>query len=147
MAPKAGHVFKPLRERFEEKYMPEPNSGCWLWTGTMNDHGYGLIYVGMGKEVRAHRFSYELHKGPIPADLELDHLCRVRSCVNPDHLEPVTHAENTRRGNAGAHNSKRTHCIRNHAFAEHGFIDRTGHRQCRICVREWRRAYRRRTGA
>ena len=65
---------------------------CWNWTGRQDDDGYGTFGAG-----GAHRYSYELLVGPVPTGLELDHLCRVRSCVNPNHLEPVTHAENMRR--------------------------------------------------
>lgn len=77
--------------------MPEPNSGCWLWTGCVSHQGYALLVVG-GKKRRVHRLLYEGVVGPIPDGLVLDHKCRVRGCVNPDHLEPVTSAENTRRG-------------------------------------------------
>jgi hypothetical protein len=73
-------------------------SGCWLWQGNIHpDKGYGIMRRG-GLTRRAHRFFYETLVGPVPDGLELDHLCRVRHCVNPDHLEPVTHAENLRRG-------------------------------------------------
>lgn len=71
---------------------------CWLWTGTIALNGYGLIYRQGGPLVGAHRLAYEVHVGPIPKGYELDHLCRVRRCVNPAHLEPVTHSENVRRG-------------------------------------------------
>lgn len=70
---------------------------CWEWTGGRDGNGYGRIRVG-GRQQGAHRISYELFVGPVPTGLELDHLCRLRHCVNPGHLEPVTHAENMRRG-------------------------------------------------
>ena len=86
------------QERFMDKVSPEPNSGCWLWTGyTLK--GYGRFGAG-GRSagvVYAHRFSYEMHKGIIPVGLEIDHTCNVKSCVNPDHLEAVTHQENIQR--------------------------------------------------
>jgi hypothetical protein len=83
--------------------IPEPNSGCVLWLGELNSAGYGRISQGnnhVGKRVRylAHRVSYELAKGQVPEGMELDHLCRVRCCINPEHLEPVTRSENNRRG-------------------------------------------------
>ena len=75
---------------------------CWLWLGAINSHGYGQMFksknTGKAIKYEAHRFSYESFKGPIPDDLELDHLCRVPCCINPEHLEPVTHRENMIRG-------------------------------------------------
>lgn len=71
--------------------------GCWLWTGALNWDGYGCFNAGPEISSSAHRFAYRLLVGPVPDGLELDHLCRTRNCVNPDHLEPVTHAENVRR--------------------------------------------------
>lgn len=105
-------------ERFEAKYTPEPNSGCWLWTAGTDPKGYGDFWSGTNS-IRAHRFAYELYKGPIPDGLVLDHLCRVPCCVNPDHLEAVTHRENILRGiGPSAHNAKKTHCIYGHPFTE-----------------------------
>jgi hypothetical protein len=95
----------PASERFWQYVHPEPNTGCWLWSGSTSTGGYGYIldYEGAAKKaMRAHRWAYEKLRGPIPDGLHLDHLCRVRCCVNPDHLEAVTSGENTRRGNAGA---------------------------------------------
>jgi hypothetical protein len=94
----------PTEARIWKHISPEPMSGCWLWTGALSGGGYGYILsydTGRRLIVRAHRWLYEHTKGPIPEGLQLDHKCRVRSCVNPDHLEPVTSAENTRRGRAG----------------------------------------------
>lgn len=76
--------------------VPEPNTGCWLYTNVFNN-GYGQIQIN-GRDTLAHRTAYEYFKGPIPEGLELDHLCRTKACVNPDHLEPVTRSENVRRG-------------------------------------------------
>jgi hypothetical protein len=76
--------------------------GCWLWTGATMRNGYAVIQRGRGLgTTAAHRVAYEALVGPIPAGLELDHLCRVRHCVNPAHLEPVSRSENNRRGARG----------------------------------------------
>ena len=91
-----------MRERIESKFVPEPNSGCFLWHGALNAQGYALLAITVrpGHHVlrRVQRLYYEMEKGPIPAGLVLDHLCRVRCCVNPDHLEPITRGENAARG-------------------------------------------------
>ena len=90
-----------LEERFWAKVEPEPNSGCLLWIGAITKAGYGLIGLGRRGDglAYAHRVAYELLRGPIPADRELDHLCRVRRCANAWHLEPVTRLVNMLRGN------------------------------------------------
>lgn len=116
------------------------DADCWLWTGALNGHGYGVIKTN--KERRVHRFVYETLVGPVPEGLELDHLCRVRRCCNPTHLEPVTHAENVLRGvSPMAQQARQTHCIRGHEFTpENTYLrpDRFG-RQCRTCNRaRWR---------
>lgn len=86
---------RPLAERFWEKV--EKTETCWLWTGGKSGPGYGVIWAN-GRLAPAHRVSLILAGSPPSADLEVDHLCRVPLCVRPDHLEPVTHAENMRRG-------------------------------------------------
>lgn len=132
-----------LLDRFEEKYIPEPNSGCWLWTASQLN-GYGAIKVG-GRFRGAHRVGYELYKGPIPNGLVLDHLCRVPFCVNPDHLEPVTIGENISRGDN--HHRSKTHCKRGHPFTdENTLILSTGSRACRICAKTRADAWRSRHG-
>ena len=130
------------QERFQKFISPEPMSGCWLWTGALTDKGYARIR-GASKPVKAHRLSYELARGPIPDGLELDHLCRVRCCVNPAHLEPVTHAENVRRsiaaiGNPGALAGSavqraKTHCPSGHEYNEANTYRLLGSRFCRAC--------------
>lgn len=90
-----GH--ETAEERFWAKVDKDGPNGCWLYLGALQGKGYGLISV-VAKDVKAHRFAYESVVGPIPDGLSLDHLCRNPQCVNPAHLEPVTHLENVRRG-------------------------------------------------
>jgi HNH endonuclease len=86
-----------VEQRFWAKVDQGDGTGCWLWTGAKLHGGYGHMRGGTA-DTTAHRIAYELLVGPIPKGLEIDHLCRVRACVRPDHLEPVTRAENDRRG-------------------------------------------------
>lgn len=113
--------------------VPEPNTGCWLWLmgGCL---GYGRIRMG-GVQIGAHRISYEAFIGPIPDGLEIDHLCRVRSCVNPAHLEPVTQAVNTARGNSPtAIWARESRCKRGHPLAGDNIARNAGGRRlCRTC--------------
>lgn len=88
-----------LSERLFSKLEAEPNTGCWLWIGRLQKDGYGEVDMGAKRIAKAHRAVWEELVGPIPGGLQVDHLCRVRSCVNPDHLELVTSWENTMRGN------------------------------------------------
>lgn len=83
------------------RIIPEPNSGCWIWIGGHSANGYGNARYpknGVNKVQPVHRIVYELEKGPIPPKMDLDHLCRNPACVNPDHLEPVPHKVNIKRG-------------------------------------------------
>lgn len=106
-----------------------PGGGCWIWTATKRDkHGYGGFSCD-GKSVLAHTFSYLHFRGPIPDTYELDHLCRTPSCVNPWHLEPVTHKVNMSRG---AHAMK-THCPRGHRYDEANTRVENGCRNCIAC--------------
>lgn len=135
-----------IRNRIESKIIPEPNSGCWIWTGMLNDAGYGLIAMRIGgkkRQRRAHRIYYELVKGKISEKLTLDHLCRVRCCVNPDHLEPVTPVENVMRGESFyATQARKTHCPKGHPYAGANLrITPHGGRLCRICVARRVREY------
>ena len=130
---KSGPVPTSVETRFWKYVSPEPNSGCWLWTGAVQSHGYGHIHSAPDRKwVRAHRLSYEMHKGPIPEGLDLDHKCRVRSCVNPDHLEPVTRIVNLFRSPIFIGN--KTHCKHGHLFDEKNTRRRTD-RPGRICRR------------
>lgn len=84
-------------ERLATGYEMDPDSMCWVWTKAINRNGYGVTWNGE-RTILAHRYSYEVHVGPIPEDRpHLDHLCSIRACINPEHLEPVTQAENNRR--------------------------------------------------
>lgn len=109
-------------------------SGCWLWTGYVHPtKGYGRIKWD-GRTQEAHRVVYAELVGPIPDGLTIDHLCRVRRCVNPAHLEPVTMRENIVRGRVAR--GLNTHCPHGHEFTTDNTITRSARRECRICVRE-----------
>lgn len=123
---------KAVVDRFIDKVSPEPNSGCWLWTGSDTGPGYGQFWLN-GKGVSAHRFAYELFVGKIPKGLVIDHLCRVGCCVNPVHLEPVTQAENVKRGLSGQHNRQKTHCPQGHEYSKDNTRIYNGKRHCRVC--------------
>ena len=120
----------PIIERFLAQIEVEPLSGCWLWTGALAPNGYARLSAGghHGASLQAYRWIYEQRRGPIPADLEVDHVSRVKRCVNPDHLEVVTGAENKRR-------ARKTHCARGHALADPNLIyRRDGSRASRACA-------------
>jgi hypothetical protein len=131
----------PLIDRLMKFVSPEPNSGCWLWIGSCRPDGYGQIWDGATHMKTAHRVTYEILRGPIPEGLELDHLCRVRCCVNPWHLEPVAHWENLRRAvyteRRGNKWRLRTHCSNGHLYDPSTIYWRSGKwRACRICHRD-----------
>jgi hypothetical protein len=109
---------------------------CWIWKGVVLNGGYGQIKV-KGKKFTAHRFFYELLVAPVPEGLTLDHLCRVRTCVNPVHLEPVTGRVNTLRGNNPcAQNARKTHCKQGHPLSGTNlYLKPSGARICLTCRR------------
>ena len=113
-----------------------PN-GCWQWLGGKQENGYGRT-TRRGSDCLAHRFVYRRLRGEIPEGLTLDHLCRNRLCVNPDHLEPVTAGENVLRGvGPCAVNARKTHCHKGHPLSgDNLYVKPNGRRRCRICSRE-----------
>lgn len=134
---------RPIMERLMEKVIVDP-AGCWLFTGARAS-GYGRIGMGghSGGVAPAHRVVYEALVGPIPEGLDLDHLCRVRHCVNPEHLEPVTRRENLMRGETiPSQHAAKTHCVNGHLLeAENVRLTKEGARRCKSCERIWRRNF------
>jgi hypothetical protein len=111
---------------------------CWVWQLAKHHKGYGFAWY-QGKHLLAHQFSYRVLRGEVPEGLQLDHLCRVRLCVNPDHLEPVTGKENMRRGSQ----AMATHCRNGHERTEENiYTDPRGRRDCHACRRDRRRGFR-----
>lgn len=138
-----------LPQRFWAKVTVDPATGCWVWTAAKAPNGYGKVQAGSRRDgtrhIRsAHRFAYEALMGPVPEGKQLDHLCRVRACVNPAHMEPVTNRENTMRGalpanmraRGGAHNRAKTHCRNGHPYSEANTYVYKNQRYCRACNNE-----------
>lgn len=142
---------RSMAERLVNLSIPEPNSGCTLWLGSLDRDGYGQVALGPrgASPAMAHRAAYETFVGPIPQGLEIDHTCTNRACINPFHLEPVTHLENVHRGRLVQET-----CGRGHLFDEANTYSRTNAsgrigRRCRTCFRmsQSRSAARRRAAA
>ena len=110
--------------------------GCWLWQGNRFGNGYAMMTVRRRKAL-VHRLAYQAAKGPIPDGLQVDHLCRVRHCINPDHMEAVTSRVNTLRGiGPTAVNARRTRCIHGHPLSgDNLYVEPSGRRRCRACDR------------
>lgn len=127
--------YAPIEPRFWK--FVDKTEDCWLWTGADNGNGYAVFSVS-GTNALAHRVSYELVNGPIPEGLVIDHLCRVRLCVNPAHLEAVTTSVNNKRGLKGDLKEKPTHCKLGHEFtSENTYIAKAyGTPVCLTCNRE-----------
>lgn len=140
MSFKVGTVLRPAVDRFADK-IALTDTGCIEWTAGTAGAGYGFFFVGRKSRdetgrTYAHRWSYEYHVGPIPNGLEIDHLCRNRKCVNPDHLEPVTTQENLRRSDG---NANKTHCPAGHPYAGPNLRLYRGARLCKECRRNYDR--------
>lgn len=118
------------------------SNGCWLWNRRIEPNGYGRVYF-KGRMYWAHRLVFELLRGSVPEGYELDHLCRVRRCVNPHHLEPVSHTENMRRSPIGASVGHRlkTQCPQGHPYSGNNLIVYRNMRYCRQCQQQHKRNY------
>jgi len=140
----------PVIERLLRRVERVTESGCWIWMGKIDPDGYGHIGTGSMRKGTAkhhlvHRVAYEQLRSPIPSGLALDHLCRVRCCCNPDHLEPVTARENTfraiascgRKTYAGGQNgnARKTHCPHGHEYTPANVLMEGRSRHCRECGR------------
>lgn len=138
------HVIMELPDSFWSKV--QIKNECWVWRAGATGRGYGAAYVN-GRQYPAHRLAYSVLRGEIPSGLDLDHLCRNRRCVNPDHLEPVTRRENLLRSpiTLTAQKAAQSECIRGHEFTpENTRIRKSdGTRHCRVCQRESERKMKR----
>lgn len=127
-----------LRERFDAQVEVADN-GCHLWTGVVNSYGYPRLAMAGRSYVAAHRFIYQEEVGPLIEGMAIDHLCRTRHCVNPDHLEQKTIGENTMAPGSqspSALNAAKTHCVHGHEFSrENTYVSPKGARACRACRR------------
>lgn len=133
---------KTLEERFWEKV--DCSGDCWRWTGAKAGRGYG-VFRKDGKMEYAHRVSYAWANGEIESGLDLDHLCREITCVNPSHLEPVSRRENLLRGETiPAQHASKTHCPKGHPYSGSNLYMDGGSRKCRTCKAAKDKAYRER---
>ena len=136
----AWNKISDIRIAFDDRWTPEPNTGCWLWTQTLDTGGYGIIgYQGQRGPIRekAHRLGWMLLRGPIPQGLVIDHMCRVRSCVNPDHLRVVTMKVNSTENSISPNglNAAKTCCPRCHGpFSFHTKNGQRCGRYCKSCA-------------
>lgn len=135
-------------QRFFSK--TKKDGDCVVWSGHLNNKGYGTFNVKRGGfwiKILAHRYSYEMVNGLIPNGLEIDHLCRNSACVNPKHLEAVTHSINAKRGElpniSKTRSLAQTYCKHGHPYDEKNtYRDKRGYRNCKICARERNKKYR-----
>ncbi len=138
---------EPALKRLLDRVEVVAESGCWVWMGALTRWGYGIMTDSDQQRRHSHKVAYELFKGPVPKGLELDHLCRVRCCVNPHHLEAVTHKENLKRGRDAGFGSlvasrvraelqrAQTHCHKGHEYTPENTRMYRGKRRCKACGR------------
>lgn len=123
-----------IKKRLFKLSFPEPNTGCFIWCAATYTNGYGYMTYNK-KSISAHRLSYFIHKGIIPAGLVVDHLCNNKYCINPEHLEVKTQRENTLRSSSiSAINAAKTHCDNGHPYENNVRINKRGSRDCLICL-------------
>ena len=131
-----GAALATAKRRLAKRSVVDPTTGCWLWIGCRQQTGHGRMTF-YKRPIEAHRLSYMVHAGLIPSGLELDHLCQTPNCINPDHLEPVTHRENVLRGHSiAARRARRSGCDHGHPFSEENTgVSAEGYRFCMECKR------------
>ena len=136
-----------IKRNFEKSIEKTKYTSCWKWKGVITRQGYGILHLGNDRYIKAHRYSYELYKKPIEPGLVIDHICRNKACVNPEHLREVTTRINSIENShsASAVNIIKTHCIRGHEFTEENtylrFRKGKPNRKCRECIRNYHKEY------